>query len=146
MKLTKWSTSVDIGVESPIILIWISFPNLRPHLYFPLIHHGLGSLFGHPLKVYNATSIGSRPSVVCVLVELGITKNFPNRVWLGPKKFGYIQHVEMEDFPPFCIACKFIGHSKGEYLPQPSSVSLIVTANDINHVSSEGNAIGVMET
>lgn len=35
MKLTKWSPSLDIGVESPVIPIWISFPNLRPHLFTP---------------------------------------------------------------------------------------------------------------
>ncbi|KAH0457986.1 hypothetical protein IEQ34_013301 [Dendrobium chrysotoxum] len=35
VKLTKWYHSLDISVESPIIPIWISFPNLRPHLFSP---------------------------------------------------------------------------------------------------------------
>ncbi|KAH0454454.1 hypothetical protein IEQ34_016378 [Dendrobium chrysotoxum] len=64
----------DIEVESPIISIWVSHPNLKPHLFSPRIVHGLSSLFNWPPKTNNATSCGSRPSVVWVLVELDITK------------------------------------------------------------------------
>ncbi|KAH0434809.1 hypothetical protein IEQ34_026745 [Dendrobium chrysotoxum] len=45
----------------------------------PRILYALGSLFGHPLKVDNATSIDSRPSLAHVLVELNITKKCPNK-------------------------------------------------------------------
>ncbi|KAH0448785.1 hypothetical protein IEQ34_022585 [Dendrobium chrysotoxum] len=48
-------------MESLVIPIWISFPNMRLHLFFPRILHGLDSLFGRLLKVDNATCIGSRP-------------------------------------------------------------------------------------
>ncbi|KAH0453055.1 hypothetical protein IEQ34_017379 [Dendrobium chrysotoxum] len=91
MKLTKWS------------------PLLRPHLFSPRILHGLGLIFGKPLKIDTATSIGSRPSLTCVLVELDVTKSYPDRVWLGPESSGYVQHVVMEDFPPFCSLCKKLG-------------------------------------
>ncbi|KAL0911782.1 hypothetical protein M5K25_019946 [Dendrobium thyrsiflorum] len=114
MKLTKWSPLVDVGVESPIILIWVSFPNLCPYMFSPCILFGLGSIFGRLLKVDNATSVGSRPSVARVLVELAITKTYPNKVWLGPKKLGYIQQVVMEVFPAFCASCKCIGHLSGD--------------------------------
>ncbi|KAL0910097.1 hypothetical protein M5K25_021036 [Dendrobium thyrsiflorum] len=39
MKLTKWSPNFDVNVESPMIPIWISFPNLHPHLFSPRILH-----------------------------------------------------------------------------------------------------------
>ncbi|KAH0466367.1 hypothetical protein IEQ34_006470 [Dendrobium chrysotoxum] len=42
MKLTKWSPSLDIGIESPVIPIWISFSKLRPHLFSLSILHALG--------------------------------------------------------------------------------------------------------
>ncbi|KAH0460923.1 hypothetical protein IEQ34_008498 [Dendrobium chrysotoxum] len=32
---------------------------------------------------------------------LDITKHYPDTVWLSPKNFGYIKHVEMEVFPTF---------------------------------------------
>ncbi|KAL0908343.1 hypothetical protein M5K25_022832 [Dendrobium thyrsiflorum] len=86
MKLTKWTPLLDVNVESPMIPIWVSFPNLRPHLFSPRILHALGSMFGRPLKVDNATSVGSRPSLAHVLVELDIFKNYPKQIWLGPEK------------------------------------------------------------
>ncbi|KAL0909441.1 hypothetical protein M5K25_020313 [Dendrobium thyrsiflorum] len=87
MKLTEWSPFVDISEESPIVLVWVSFPNLRPHFFSPWILHDLGALFRHPLRTDNATTVGSQPSVARVLVELDITKRYPNKVWLGPEKY-----------------------------------------------------------
>ncbi|KAL0913285.1 hypothetical protein M5K25_016733 [Dendrobium thyrsiflorum] len=113
MKLIKWSPLLDVGVESPVIPIWVSFPQLRPHLYSPRILYGLASIFGKPLKIDTATSVGSRPSVARVLVEIDITKTYPGKVWLGPDNLGYVQQVTMEEFPSFCASCKCIGHVLG---------------------------------
>ncbi|KAH0454097.1 hypothetical protein IEQ34_016021 [Dendrobium chrysotoxum] len=87
----------------------LSFPNLCPYLFSPRIHHGLGSLFDRLLKIDNVTSIGS-----LVLVEHDITKRYPDRVWLGPKKLGYIQHIEMEAFSSLCGHYKSLVHSRVE--------------------------------
>ncbi|KAL0916491.1 hypothetical protein M5K25_014011 [Dendrobium thyrsiflorum] len=142
MKLSKLSPTLDIGVESSVIPIWIFFPNLRPHLFSPRILHALGSLFGRPLKVDNATSIGSRPSLARVLVELDITKKYPEKVWLGPDKLGYIQSVEMEPFPPFCDQCKALGHGRGECRSM-SSVPVKGLANSNIPIKNVGNGIVV---
>ncbi|XP_028550843.1 uncharacterized protein LOC114579665 [Dendrobium catenatum] len=113
MKITKWTPTLDIGVESPIIPIWISFPHLRPHFFAPRILFGLGELFGKPLKIDEATSVGSRPSIARVLVEIDITKNYPKQVWLGSDLLGYAQEVVFDDFPHFCGVCKKLGHISG---------------------------------
>ncbi|KAL0921149.1 hypothetical protein M5K25_008193 [Dendrobium thyrsiflorum] len=110
----KWSPLFDISAESPIILIWISFPKLQPHFFSHRILHGLGSLFGRPLQIDNATAMGSRPSVVRVLVEIDVTKQYPASIWLGPKKYGYVQKVVMDDFTEFCDHCKMLGHCKSQ--------------------------------
>ncbi|PKU81403.1 Thioredoxin-like 4, chloroplastic [Dendrobium catenatum] len=117
MKLTKWSPILDIGVESPVIPIWISFPRLRPHFFSPRILFGLGGLFGKPLKIDEATAVGSRPSIARVLVELDITKSYPKQVWLGSESLGYTQEVIFDEFPQFCAGCKCIGHSLGNCPP-----------------------------
>ncbi|KAH0467420.1 hypothetical protein IEQ34_004658 [Dendrobium chrysotoxum] len=133
MKLTKWSPLLDIGMECPIF-----FLNLCPHLFSPHILHGLDSLFGWPLKVDNVICKGSRPSVVCVLVALDITKSFPNKILLDPEKLGYIQQVIMDEFPPFCALCKCIGHSNVDCRPHPSSAPINV---GINSVKPSGNFV-----
>ncbi|KAL0908480.1 hypothetical protein M5K25_022977 [Dendrobium thyrsiflorum] len=113
MKLTKWSPLFDVSVESPVIPIWVSFPQLRPHLFSPRILHGLGSIFGKPLKIDTAISAGSRPSVAHVLVELDITKSYPDKIWLDPKNLGYVQPISMDEFPSFCASCRCICHVVG---------------------------------
>ncbi|KAH0451725.1 hypothetical protein IEQ34_019024 [Dendrobium chrysotoxum] len=99
------------------------------------------SLFGRPLKVDNVTSIGSRPSLALVLVELDITKNYPKKVWLDLDKFGYIQSVQMEAFPPFCDLYKVIGHVTGEcqtlsFVPSPTT-----STNPIKTVRNETSTV-----
>ncbi|KAH0456358.1 hypothetical protein IEQ34_014265 [Dendrobium chrysotoxum] len=61
MKLVKWSPYLDLMVESPILPIWVSFLNLRPRLFSPRILNGLGSLFGRPLCIDNATVVELSP-------------------------------------------------------------------------------------
>ncbi|KAI0497981.1 hypothetical protein KFK09_021222 [Dendrobium nobile] len=90
MQLINWPPSFDVDVESPIIPIWLYFPNLRPHLFSPKILHGLSSMFGRPLKIDHTISTCSRPSVARVLVELDVSKQFPNKVWIGPNNLWYV--------------------------------------------------------
>ncbi|KAI0522640.1 hypothetical protein KFK09_005025 [Dendrobium nobile] len=71
---------------------------------------GLGSIFGRPIQSDNATAVGSRPSVACILVEIDISKSHPNSVWIGPNNLDYIQKVVMEGLPSLCSHCKEVGH------------------------------------
>ncbi|KAL0907377.1 hypothetical protein M5K25_021783 [Dendrobium thyrsiflorum] len=114
MKLVKWSPLLDIDIDSPTIPIWVSFPNLRPHLFTPRILFGLGSLFGRPLRTDNATSNGLRPSVARVLVELDVTKKYSDFVWIGSETLDFRQRVELEEFLSYCDHCKVLGHSNVE--------------------------------
>lgn len=120
MKLLKWSPKFDVKEESPIISIWISFPDLRPHLTTHRILHVLGLIFGKPLQIDQAIAAGTRPSVAKVLVELDITKQCPKNVWLGDDEYGYIQKIEFGDFLVFCSHCKMHWHSVIEcYVAHP---------------------------
>ncbi|PKU78491.1 hypothetical protein MA16_Dca015772 [Dendrobium catenatum] len=114
IKVIKWSPVLDLSEESPIVPVWLSFSRLRPHLFSSRILFGLGSVFGRLIHIDNATASGSRPSVACVLVEIDVTKSFPDSVWLGPEKLGYVQKVIFEGMPNFCSFCKALGHKKLE--------------------------------
>ncbi|KAH0455102.1 hypothetical protein IEQ34_017026 [Dendrobium chrysotoxum] len=78
------------------------------------ILHGLGLLFGHPLRTDNATLVGSHPTIALVLVVLDITKRYPDFVWIGPDNLGYVQSIVMEDFSSFFDDCKALGYDKKE--------------------------------
>ncbi|KAI0531474.1 hypothetical protein KFK09_001029 [Dendrobium nobile] len=138
MKLVKWSPHFDVCVESHIIPIWISFSNLRPHLFSSRILQGLGSIFCRPLKTDNTTTNRTRPSVARVLVELDITKRYPDHVWLGSETLGYAQNVEMEVFPFYCGHCKALGHSKADCSvlhSHPAVVPAHVIGSVLEHVA-----------
>ncbi|KAL0928426.1 hypothetical protein M5K25_000307 [Dendrobium thyrsiflorum] len=81
MRLLKWTLFFDIKEESPVVSIWISFPNLRLHFFNALVLHALGSIFGRPLQTDQATASRTRPSVARVLVEVDITKKHTKEVW-----------------------------------------------------------------
>ncbi|KAI0497844.1 hypothetical protein KFK09_021082 [Dendrobium nobile] len=100
--------------------------------------------FGRPLKVDNATSVGSRPFVARVLVELDMTKSYPDKVWLGLENLGYIQHVSMEAFPSFWASCKCLGHLSGDCRPlqsTPPNVVPVVSKPLTVNVSCEGDKV-----
>ncbi|KAL0913490.1 hypothetical protein M5K25_016955 [Dendrobium thyrsiflorum] len=94
----------------------LSFPNLRPHLFSPRILLGLGFIFGRPLKIDQATSVGSSPSVACILIELDVSKQHPDKVWVGPDNLGYVQSVVLENVPSYYLHCKALGHSNADCL------------------------------
>ncbi|PKU78298.1 hypothetical protein MA16_Dca008923 [Dendrobium catenatum] len=144
IKITKWPPDLDIGVESPVIPIWIFFLSLRPHLFAPKILHALGSLFGHPLKIDFATSLGSRPSLARVLVELDIMKNYPEKVWLDSKNLGYVQQVQMEVFPLFCDLCKSIGHKQGDCRSSSTATKLVSSSKHDIPATHEAVGEGVL--
>ncbi|KAL0928261.1 hypothetical protein M5K25_000134 [Dendrobium thyrsiflorum] len=109
----KWSRLFVIVIclfESHIVPIWISLFELRPHLFSPRILYGLGSNFGWKLQIDNAIDVGSKPSIVRLLLELDITKQYPNYIWFGLNKFGYVQNIVMDEFPAFCDHCKILVH------------------------------------
>ncbi|PKU67293.1 hypothetical protein MA16_Dca021245 [Dendrobium catenatum] len=61
-----------------------------------------------------ATASVSRPSVARVLVELDVSKKYPNEIWLGSEVKGYFQKVEIENLPIFYYFCKMHGHAASE--------------------------------
>ncbi|PKU71064.1 hypothetical protein MA16_Dca017053 [Dendrobium catenatum] len=114
MRILKWTPFFDVHEESLIVLIWISFPNLRLHFFNPQVLHALGSVFGRPLQTDQATASRTHPSVARVLVEVDILKKHPKEVWVGSKAFGYMQKIEFEKVSDFCSHCKIHGHAMSD--------------------------------
>ncbi|PKU71541.1 hypothetical protein MA16_Dca004383 [Dendrobium catenatum] len=114
MRILKWTPFFDIKEESPIVPIWISFPNLRLHFFNQKVLHALGSIFGRPLQTDKATASRTRPSVARILVEVDITKKHSKEIWVGSKAYGYMQKIEFEKVPDFCSHCKIHGHAPSD--------------------------------
>ncbi|KAH0463830.1 hypothetical protein IEQ34_006616 [Dendrobium chrysotoxum] len=76
MRLLKWTTFFGIREESPIVPIWISFPNPRLHFFIHEFYMHL-VLF----SIDQTTAPKTRPFVATVLVEVDITKKHAKKIW-----------------------------------------------------------------
>lgn len=85
MCILKWSHLFDINPESPIVSFCISLPHLRFHLMNHHIIFVVGSIFGRPLQIDQATASLTRLSVARVSVELDVTKFFLRKSGLVQK-------------------------------------------------------------
>ncbi|KAH0736788.1 hypothetical protein KY285_012495 [Solanum tuberosum] len=118
MKLHVWTPTFKPAEETPIVPIWITLPELPWHCYYMDILTPLLSPIGKALYLDSATMQKTRGSVAKVRVQIDITKERPQHVWLGFSKkdpsLGKWQIIEFEDVPPYCLYCKHQGHIIGE--------------------------------
>ncbi|KAG5604804.1 hypothetical protein H5410_026296 [Solanum commersonii] len=119
--------------ETPIVPIWITLPELPWHCHYMDILTPLLSPIGKALYLDSATMQKTRGSVAKVRVQIDITKERPQHVWLGfsekDPNLGKWQIIEYEDVPPYCIYCKHQGHVIGE-CPQKEKDEVIKKNKD----------------
>ncbi|KAK4707459.1 hypothetical protein R3W88_033006 [Solanum pinnatisectum] len=118
MKLQVWTPTFKPAEETPIVPIWVTLPELPWHCFYMDILTPLLSPIGKALYLDSATMQKTRGSVAKVRVQIDITKNRPQHVWLGFSEkdptIGKWQIIEFEDVPLYCLYCKHQGHSLGE--------------------------------
>ncbi|KAH0652709.1 hypothetical protein KY289_030387 [Solanum tuberosum] len=118
MKLQMWTPTFKPAEETPIVPIWITLPELPWHCHYMDILTPLLSPIGKALYLDSATMQKTRGSVAKVRVQIDITKERPQHVWLGfsekDPNLGKWQIIEYEDVPSYCIYCKHQGHVLGE--------------------------------
>ncbi|WMV32820.1 hypothetical protein MTR67_026205 [Solanum verrucosum] len=118
MKLQMWTPTFKPAEETPIVPIWITLPELPWHCYYMDILTPLLSPIGKALYLDSATMQKTRGSVAKVRVQIDITKERPQHVWLGfsekDPSLGKWQIIDFEDVPSYCLYCKHQGHVFGE--------------------------------
>ncbi|KAG5606122.1 hypothetical protein H5410_027614 [Solanum commersonii] len=118
MKLQVWTLTFKPTEETPIVPIWITLPELPWYCYYMDILTPLLSPIGKALYLDSTTMQKTRGSVAKVTVQIDITKERPQHVWLGFSEkdpfLGKWQIIEFEDVPPYCLYCKHQGHILGE--------------------------------
>ncbi|CAH9141789.1 unnamed protein product [Cuscuta epithymum] len=110
MKVTKWSPDFKPNVDSPIVPVWLVLEGLPIHLHDKRALFEIAGLIGKPLKLDVATATLARPSQARVCVELDLTKEMPNKVWIQAGKLGFVQPVIYEYRPYYCTNCFHLGH------------------------------------
>ncbi|EOY17515.1 Uncharacterized protein TCM_042331 [Theobroma cacao] len=119
MRIFKWPLEFEAKTESPIVPVWISFPNLKAHLYEKFALLLIVKTIGKPLFVDEATTKGSRPTMARVCVKYDCRKLPIDQVWIVTQKRntgivtnGYAQKVEFSHMPNYWDHCCHVGHNE----------------------------------
>ncbi|KAJ6719960.1 GLYCINE-RICH CELL WALL STRUCTURAL PROTEIN 1.8-LIKE [Salix purpurea] len=117
LRVLKWSVDFIPEKESSIVPVWISFPNLRYHLYEGSALLNLAKSLGPPIQMDEATAKGTRPSKARVCIEFDCLVEPPTEIWVqvrsresGKNLSGYWQPVTFEKMPAYCTKCSHVGH------------------------------------
>ncbi|XP_071939796.1 uncharacterized protein [Coffea arabica] len=114
MLLAKWTLDFKAHQDSTYAPVWVSLPTLPLPLFNAVYIVKLAGLLGRCLKIDSATLALRRSSVARVLVEMDVSKQPPNRIWIGEDQEGFWQDVEYESWPKFCGFCTRFGHADGD--------------------------------
>ncbi|EOY33275.1 Uncharacterized protein TCM_041218 [Theobroma cacao] len=63
MKTFKWSLDFHPKRESPIVPVWVSFPNFKTHSFKKSATMAIAKAIGNPLYIDKATANDTRPNI-----------------------------------------------------------------------------------
>lgn len=113
MRVTKWTVDFDPSSDAPIVPVWVALPALPVHLHQQEALFEIVRPIGLPIKLDIATAKGLRPSVARVCVELDVSQDLPQKIYIQAKGRLILQTIIYEDLPLFCKDCRRLGHASG---------------------------------
>lgn len=93
-RMFRWSPEFEIGKESSFVAVWVKFFNLPLHYYNEAALHRLGSILGTVLRVDTNTLDLVHQAYARVCIELDVTQQFQDKLWIGTKEHGWLIDVE----------------------------------------------------
>lgn len=101
LRIFRWTADFRPEVESPIVLVFVSLPNLPIFLFDKTPLFSIGRLIGSLLTIDMATANIKRPSLAKICVEIDLLKSLPSRVWLecGDVIPGFWLEIEYDKIP-----------------------------------------------
>ncbi|XP_019252654.1 PREDICTED: uncharacterized protein LOC109231445 [Nicotiana attenuata] len=115
MVLKDWDPNFQMKDESMrIVPIWINLPGLPIQCWAEENLGRIASLLGKPICTDRLTAECERVSYARVLVDMDITQPLPNEICIETPDRSWMQSVEYEWKPSFCLDCNKFGHDTGE--------------------------------
>jgi len=118
MRIQAWTPSFKPTEETPIVLIWISLPELPWHCYNTEFVSSLLSPIGKDLYLDSASIKKTRGSQVRVKVQVDLTQKRPLYICMGyigeDITDGRWQKIEYDNIPDYCFYCKDQGHVESD--------------------------------
>ncbi|XP_019259330.1 PREDICTED: uncharacterized protein LOC109237473 [Nicotiana attenuata] len=115
MVLKDWDPNFQMKDESMrIVPIWINLPGLPIQCWAEENLGRIASLLGKPICTDRLTAECERVAYARVLVDMDITQPFPDEICVETPDRSWMQSVEFEWKPKFCLECNKFGHGTGE--------------------------------
>ncbi|KAG9444338.1 hypothetical protein H6P81_015678 [Aristolochia fimbriata] len=112
MKVFRWSSNFPSSKkETSLAAVWVSFPLLPLVFFEERLLHSVASLVGRVVAIDGQTRNLSRTDVARVWVEVDLSKELPNKLWIGIGNSGFWQAINYKRLPSYCANCCLQGHS-----------------------------------
>lgn len=110
IKVFKWNSSFNPQAENITARFWVNLPKLKLQFFNHDAIERIGNSLGTYLRTDSSTFDGSRPCLARMYVEMDISKELPDKIWIGNEYSGYWQNIEYSNVPPYCRICFTLGH------------------------------------
>lgn len=107
---SKWTMNFCPDEDSPIVPVWLEFPGLPPNFYNRGMLQSIACSIGPVLHIERSTLCLTRTDAARVCVHMDVSKQRPERVWVGAGSSGNWQRIVYPAWPLFCSGCKHLGH------------------------------------
>lgn len=121
IRVFKWSLEFFPEVESLIVPVWVSLPNLPLFMFNKQCLFSIENIIGKHMTCDLREAKISRPSVPRLCIQVNLLKKIPSKIWMecGDQP-GFWQQVKVEKHPKYCKNCKRLGHDvNGHRLLEP---------------------------
>ncbi|CAH9061334.1 unnamed protein product [Cuscuta europaea] len=111
MNVSRWTPSYYVEADSPLCPVWVAMEGIPVHLHDVRALYVIAGLLGRPLKIDAPTANFSRPSTARILIELDISRELSQKIWIDNGESGFFQAAVYENLPVFCTVCSRFGHT-----------------------------------
>ncbi|KAL0341722.1 UNVERIFIED_CONTAM: hypothetical protein Scaly_1834800 [Sesamum calycinum] len=113
MRIFKWCPTFTLEKESPVVPIWVCFPDLPAHLYHKNALFAIANMVGTLCKLMIIQSI-SKLSKARICVEIDLLEPRIQEFDIFIQGLTINQKVEYEQISQYCSLCKHVGHNEGD--------------------------------
>ncbi|KAK4386320.1 hypothetical protein Sango_2502600 [Sesamum angolense] len=115
MRIFKWCPTFTPEKESPVVPIWVCFPNLSAHLYHKnALFCNCQIWLAPPLQIDDYTFNLSKLSKARICVEIDLLELRIQEFDIVIQGLTINQKVEYEQIPHYCSLCKHVGYNDGD--------------------------------
>lgn len=113
--LTKWTSSYNPEMDSPIVPCWITFKKLPVMLFHVEALFEIAKLIGNPLRMDQATTHRSVLTKAKVCVEVDASVSPPTSIVV--EAGGVLHNVDVvyDEYPKYCKHCAKLGHEMNTF-------------------------------